>query len=513
MARKELTDAEIEALEQADSEGLSDYEIEQMESLNEQFPEWQSGLVGAQDMFLAGYGPNALAAIKTGSISSPEYIAERDKLNATVEAMKQEDPGSFLAGQFAGGAASMAIPGLTAAKGARLGARMARAALVGGATGALSDTPDVEGQVTSPLSAEDIKERATLAAQGAVLGPVAELGATAIRAVTPDEINRAFTALQPTKGARKEARLATEKGGLAAKENLMKFAKEEGITEGIPSIEDLYQRSLDSKTKYGESLETIYKRAQEVVDEQMHQGISPAKIRYQKNLNSIPEIKDKVLKEIEKKDWADADKKRAVGQISRYFDNLPEDVKRLPDLLQLHEIKTAIGSKGFKEGKAMSASSTDEFWRTAGRFVDDEIKKRVDGLSEIAGKSRDKQLGEALREANRRYSLSSNIYNMASNAVDSADGQRTTGLFDMFGDLARRPEVQMGLSKAGALESKIPQALQPSGAQVTVPLVQSLQEATRLPTPYEIQEQIRQDDRMTPGQKGRAIYELYKRTK
>lgn len=512
MARKELTDEEMEALEAQDV-GLSDDEIDEMSELEEKYPDWQSGLVGAQDMLLAGYGPNALAAIKTGSISSPEYIAERDKLNATVEAMKQEDPGSFLAGQVAGGAASMAIPGLTAAKGARLGARMVRAALVGGAAGAASDTPDVEGQVTSPLSTEDLKERGKSFATGAVLGPIAELGTTAIRAVTPDEINRAFAALQPTKGARKEARLATEKGGLATKENLMKFAKEEGITEGIPSLEDLYRRSLDLKQKYGETLETIYKRAQEVVDEQMHQGISPAKIRYQKNLNSIPEIKDKVLKEIEKKNWADADKKRAVGQINRYFDNLPEDVKRLPDLIQLHEIKTSIGAKGFKEGKSMSPASTDEFWRTAGRLVDDEIKKRIDGLAEIAGKYRDKQLGDALREANRRYSLSSNIYNMASNAMDSADGQRVTGLFDMFGDVARRPEVQMGLSKVGALESKIPQALRPSGAQVTVPLVQSLQEATRLPTPYEIQEQIRQDDRMTPGQKGRAIYELYKRTK
>jgi len=512
MARKELTDAEMEALESQDI-GLSDDEIDEMSELDEKFPEWQSGLVGAQDMFLAGYGPNALAAIKTGSISSPEYIAERDKLNATVEAMKQEDPGSFLAGQVAGGAASMAIPGLTAAKGARLGARMGRAALIGGATGAVSDTPDVEGQVTSPLSTEDLKERGTSAATGAVLGPVAELGTTAIRAVTPDEINRAFAALQPTKGARKEARIAKEKGGLATKENIMKFARQEGITEGLPSAQDLYERSIESKNKYGEALETIYKRAQDVVDQQMHQGITPAKIRYQSNLNSIPEIKDKFLLEIETNNWADTDKKRAANQISRYFDTLPPNVQRLPDLLQLHEIKSQMARRGFKEGRSMSPTSTEEFWRKAGRFVDDEIKKRIDGLATIASGSQDKQLGEYLREANRRYSLSSNIYDMASNAVDSADGQRVTGLFDMFGDVARRPEVQMGLSKVGALESKIPQALQPSGAQVTVPLTQTLQDATRLPTPYEIQEQIRQDDRMTPGQKGRAIYELYKRTK
>lgn len=484
-----FSDEEMELLESQNKEaGFSDDEIEALEA-NEKYPGWQSALAGAQDTALMGYGPNALAATKTMSFSSPEYIKERDRLNQEVAAMKEEDPTQFLAGQVGGGAASLLVPGGAVAKGVGLASRIGRAAAIGTAVGAASDTPDVEGQVTSPTSIEDLKERAINAGTGMLMGPLAELGVSTIKAVSPDEIARAFAALQPGKAARREARLAAEGGGLSTKDNIVAFAREEGILKGLPDADEMYKRALASKDKYGDALNTVYRRAQEVIDNEMHSGINSSTVKYYASMKNLGEIKNNVINEIRRKKWADADKDTAMKQLGDYFDSIAQEVGPEPDLLQLHNIKTAIGSKSFKEGRAELPTSTEEFWRAAGRIVDDEIKKRVDGLAELAGRSRDKQLGEFLREANKRYSLASDIYGLAGDAVDSAMGRLPRDLDDMFGYVLRSPGLNLGLSKVGRGISKIPDALKPSGPQVAMPIQQIINDATRVPSPNELFQQ------------------------
>ncbi|KHD88830.1 MAG: hypothetical protein OM95_06860 [Bdellovibrio sp. ArHS] len=483
---KGFTDEEMEAIEAQESAGFTDDEIEALEaSVYDKYPAWRSALAGAEDTALMGYGPNVRAAISTGSFSSPEYISERDRINAENKAMKEEDPGSFLAGQVGGGAATLAIPGGAALKAGKLATRLGRAAMIGAGLGAAADTPDVEGQVTSPLSSEDLKERGANVAMGAAVGPVAELGVSTIKAVTPDELARAFSALQPGKAARRNVRLAEESGALSTKKNIIGFAKEEGMLDGLPGSKDLYDRALASKSKYGDALDKIYRRAQEVMDNLIASG-NPTATPPMKNIDSI---KSQVLQEIKTKKWADADKDAALKQLGDYFESLKSEIGPDPNLLQLHDIKSSIGSKSFKESRAELPTSTEEFWRTAGRIVDDEIKQRVDSLATLAGRSRDKELGAALREANRRYSLSSDIYSMAADAVDSAAGRLPRDPGDVFGSVLRAPELQVGLSKVGRVNEAIPQMLKPSGPVVANTIQQTINDATRLPTPNEIYQQ------------------------
>ena len=484
-----LSDEEIEALEAEQNAGFSDEEIEALESGGDKYPAWRSALAGAEDTALLGYGPNIRGALKTQSFSSPEYIQERDRINAEKQEMREEDPGSFTAGQFAGGAASLAVPGAAVGKGAALFARLARAALAGAGAAAVADTPDVPGQVTEPTSPEDLKERAVNIATGAALGPVAELGVSAVRKITPDEVSRAFAALQPPKAFRREVRLAEEAGGLSTKDNIIKFARDEGMLDGLPNTKELYTRALAAKEKYGEALEIIYKRAQEAVDNAIHGGMAPNTRKFALSMNDLDSLKQKVIKEIRSKKWANTEKDSAIAQISNYFDGLHGEVNGVPDLLQLHEVKSEIGAKSFREGRAELPTSTEDFWRSAGRVIDDEIKSRIDNLAQVAAKSRDKNLGAALREANRRYSLSSDIYSMAADAVDSAAGRIPRDPGDLFGSALRSPQLQVGLSKVGKAAAAVPEMLKPSGAQVAVPLQQVISDATRVPTPREIYQQ------------------------
>ena len=505
-----ITDAEMTAMIQNEAE-------------KEKYNNFASAGVGAADLATMGYGPNIIAGVKTGSMSSPEYIKERDGLNKTINQMKEEDPGSFLTGQVLGGVATSLLPGASAVKGATLISKIGRAAVIGGSMGAIADTPDPLDRTASPFSKEDVIERGTNTAFGMAAAPLAEIGVSGIKKMIPNSVNRAFTALQPDKAARKEIRLAEEKGGSATKENIVKFAKDEGILEGLPDVKTIYSRSLDLKKKYGQELSSIYKKAQEVVDSIMHEsGFDPKNMEYELGNKNLEQIKNKLVRSIEDKDWADADRNKAIKQISNYFDGIKDEFGLAPDLLQLHELKTKIGEKAFTVGKANSPRNTEKFWREAGRAIDDEIKNRVDGLAEIAGKSSDKNLGNMLRDSNKKFSFTSKVYDMAAQAVDSQVDNIPSSIFDAIPNLLKSPGVQMGLSNVGkVIESGLVPKM--TGTEIgraaamgyPSPMRAASQEELMVPppNPFEIDRQIKSDNSLTPSQKAKLRNENMKQAK
>ena len=79
-----------------------------------------------------GAGEEAIAAMKTGSISSPEYIAERSKLRSQLAAVEKERPITSAIAQGLGGmVTTAAVPFMSATRGARAGKEILSAALSG----------------------------------------------------------------------------------------------------------------------------------------------------------------------------------------------------------------------------------------------------------------------------------------------------------------------------------------------------------------------------------------------
>ena len=513
MANKTYTTEELDKMDLEDQLSKETYTTEELDMLEQgdKYPWYESLGAGAQDAALFGYGPNALSAIKNKSISSPEYISERDRLNREVEAMKEEDPATFMGGQALGIGATAIIPVGAAAEGAGLAARLGRAAIAGGVSAGLADTPDIEGQATSPLDKNDLSQRGKQAALGAAMGPIAEGAVTTINALTPERVERAFMALQPAKAARREARLSAEKGTLGSKDDIVNFAKSEGILDGFPDEQKLYERTLAAKDKYGDALDTIYRKAQQVSDDLVHSdGKKIPVMDYVIKQKDLPSLKNDIIKKIKKEDWASADKESAIKEISAYFDDLPSDISSSPDLMQLHEIKSQIGQKSYRVSRANLPNSSEEFWRKAGRMVDDEIKKRIDGLQDMAIKSGDKKLGESLREANKRYSLSSRLYDITTDAVDSQQGRMADEIGDISRVLIRSPKTQNALSKVGGVIDLIPDVLKPSGSQISQGIGPIFSPIALPPTPQQLEQQIRADKNLTPTEKARQINQIRK---
>ena len=521
------TDDEMQALLDAEkpNKGLTDKEM--MLALADEeankFSGIESALGGAQDVALMGYGPNIAAALKTKSISSPEYVSQRDLYNQKIQEMKQEDPGAFLSGQVAAGLGTALIPGVGAAKGASLASRLAKAAAIGGAAGLASDTPDVEGKVSDITSQDQIKERLSQGAFGAAIGPIAELGVTTIKKLTPNSVERAFAALNPDKAARKEARLAGEQKGLGSKENITSFAKSENVFSDFPDLTEIKNRAIDLKQKYGSSLKNIYQTAKKLSDDISHSGINPENTKFQLSQKDLNRLKNSFVEKLKKEDWSDADKNSAIKEISDYFDNIQLD--DIPDIMQLHEIKQSIGDKAYRVGKAMQPTGAQDFWRKAGRIVDDEIQSRISSISNIMKNTENENLAEALKEANKKYSLSSRLYEISANAVDSE--RPPYDISGMIRQAFMSPQAQITLSKIGSAAEKIPSYLKPTGPGLALSLSQIGRVENRMETaqemtdralkmgvpPYIVENQVKNSTVLTNTQKAQLRQKAAKATK
>jgi hypothetical protein len=360
---------------------------------------------------------------------------------------------------------------------------MGKAAIAGGVAGLAQDVPDVEGMVQSPFAKEALQERSKAGAMGAAMGPLAEAGVSTVRALTPESVARGFTALGPRKAFVKETRKAAERGGLGTRENIVKFAREEGIFSGIPSIEDVYERSLNKVKQYGSELSDLYKSSKLQESKIIHGDVltpmSKEQIKFTLDRKDLEGIKNKIIRDINTQDWADVDKKSLSSEIESYFSNLPEKID-IPDIIELHEIKKELGQKAYKIGRTESPTSAEKFWRKAERLVDEEIKSRIDSISKVAGSD----VVDQLKDLNKKYSLSSKIYEYAS---DSLDAERLP--YDISGVIRKNilsPEVQVSLSKIGSGIEKIPQVLKPSGAGLAIPFAQIPRNEYRVQNAQEI---------------------------
>jgi hypothetical protein len=126
----------------------------------------QSALLGAGDMAAFGFSDEIAAGLGTGFGFLGDYDAKLQETRGAMQAAQEANPGSFMAGQFAGAVPGALIPAGAALRGASLGTKVARGVAGGAVGGGLYGAGSAEG---------DMGDRARGAGVGAGIG--ATLGA------------------------------------------------------------------------------------------------------------------------------------------------------------------------------------------------------------------------------------------------------------------------------------------------------------------------------------------------
>lgn len=384
-----------------------------------------------------GYGPNIIAGIKTGSVTSPEYISERDRLNQVLELSKDVNPRSGYAGTAAGALSTMAIPFAGAAKGATVFNKIGRAAGLGAAAGAIQDTPEAEGQLTTPEL--ELKERGKMAGYGAAIGAVSPMLSLPI----PDEVERGFSALGPTKKAVMEA-LKGEKGAKnITRENVVNFAKSQGILKAGSTVETMQAVAPDVRRNVGMKLSEVYENASKIAQDKMH---SMAGTSYAIGRDRLLDIKNKALAAVDIEMKSSKDKGKIKSAIAEYFDEMQDTFGTgVPDITDLHDIKMAVAKlakyskNAAKQGSGIADS--EKAWANTERIISSEIESAIEGLAKEAP-----QLGAQLKQFNKEYQLAKYVEDVLdSRLAGDLSTQRGTGIFTMLTDTIQ-PAVDSTLS-------------------------------------------------------------------
>ena len=137
----------------------------------------ESGIRGAAQSASFGFADEATGALEAGKdlIMDPQtnldnvtdkYSQHRDESRKNYHDAEKANPGSYLTGELAGGAATMAVPGLNAMKAATFAGRVGAGALAGARVGAISGLGASEGQDAS----EVIRDTGKGAAIGGAFG-------------------------------------------------------------------------------------------------------------------------------------------------------------------------------------------------------------------------------------------------------------------------------------------------------------------------------------------------------
>lgn len=213
-----LDEKDLEAIASGNMSAVSDMGLsmlaeEPTEQVRATTGPLEAGLEAARQSATFGYVPQLKGAgaaagdfLAGGGVEGAKqaYLSKRDETSQELARMQEDQPMASLAGTVAGG---LAIPGLSAAKGIGLGAKLARGAGVGAGIGAAYSPGDIEGEV-SPIQLE---QRASNAGIGALLGAG---GAGLGRAIEKGaEAQKYVRAVKDSAGLGKTVRGEIEKAG------------------------------------------------------------------------------------------------------------------------------------------------------------------------------------------------------------------------------------------------------------------------------------------------------------
>ncbi len=232
----------------------------------------EAGIRGFGQSFF-GIGDEVTAALRTGSISSPEYRAERDRQRQFDEQAWQEHPAAYGTGYVSGAGVQMLVPPLNVAK----GASWTKAALQGTAMGAGQALGSSEADLTKGNLDEYIQAGIDTGI-GAVTGGLLGAGSQALsnklgqKAVSKAEQQAGITPkMKQTKPNTPTGEQLIEDGAIP-----FSFSKEE-TTKGIIA------RAEKGKEEAGKRISDLY----EIADDNFNS-------RVDRHLGRITKISDKL---------------------------------------------------------------------------------------------------------------------------------------------------------------------------------------------------------------------------
>lgn len=210
-----------------------------------------AGNVGKSALDMVGMAPEGFDSSKPFSEGvGDQYLKSRDQESKALKAAELADPVAYHAAQLGGIFGSAAKLPLAAASKSGVALRIAKAIGMGGAMGAAQNPGDKEG-VIDPVQADARIHNAKVgAATGAVIAPLAEVGAEyGPQAFESLANSQAFKALGPYARA---ARQALAKGDV---QSIGATARNEGVIGGMPtSFENIAKRAAAAKGARGEEI-------------------------------------------------------------------------------------------------------------------------------------------------------------------------------------------------------------------------------------------------------------------
>jgi len=363
------------------------------------------------------------------------YALYRDESRNNFKKAKDENPGSYLGGEIAGGVSTAFVPGVAAAKGAKLASIAARAAGVGAASGAgYSDEDSTKGIVKDALIGASVGG-ATAAAAPYVGKAVSSLGSK-----TKD--------LAEKFGARAIGveRATAKKLGDEKLKEVGRYSID-NLLSPLASTEDLISRNESIKKTAMEARKSAYDQ----IDKAGKSTFNP--------LDVATKLEQKVL---EGKNRQHLDTQELIKKLNPEIDNI---LSRGGGNISMETAQELVSNLGKKAKFDTSRSNeSNELAKTVYNTVREEINKAAEkGADSI-------DLGKIVRDSNKIFSTAKDAEALLKNKSARELGNKFIGITDWAVIGGGAPEVaRSGMdslaSTAGLLGAK--KGLERFGAQNT----------------------------------------------
>lgn len=376
-------------------------------------------VTGANDFPFFGYLPNAVSAAKNLSVSSPDYVKDRDSIQKYID---ETEGGTKAVGHGLGALATMGLPvGKTRAAEPVLKS-FARTVGTGAAIAGAANPGNVEGQVT-PLQ---IPDRLRNARNGALLSGALAAPGTAIRAL------RERLAAQPAKNADEVIAIA-KKIGLDEKDIPTEMLTSDTVVrdkaaalkrdptlgggmvrEKLQPFQDTIQNTAEGLVAdahpASETGATVGTRVRQQIPEEVEKKLAPARQAYEDLAAPMADAKPdtramkvgtgRLRNELAPQD-STGELRRIVEQEKQHF------LENVGTVEQLKQYRTDIGKRmqdAYQQGNSRVGDLYSNLYKVLTRERDRSLERSLLASGrKIGGQAQAQQTVEKLRAADKLY--------------------------------------------------------------------------------------------------------------
>lgn len=328
-------------------------------------------------------------------------VTGKGLLKGTLEALP-------VAGGLVGGALGTVAGPLGTIGGAGLGAGAGKALENLGEKYLLGEEKTREDIYAQPAKAT--LEGVTAEMGGQLIGPAVQGAAKGLKNIAETQ------AFKSTGAMLKDFRQAASKDQV---NEIGRFILDKKIVKPGDSFGDVAEKALTIKEQAGKKIGDIYKRAASAIPD-IHvrsTGFNPIR------------DKEEMLSTIKKSMGNEVGARAAVDDFGRYLDELAESYgDTVLDPATANEVKGAIDRViNYSRNPLNKQPVTEKAFSSARRILEGKIAKDIDFLGAQLG---DESLSKTLREANKEFGTSANVYNIANDRVQRESANQMFGLTD-----------------------------------------------------------------------------------